>query len=83
MWTLEDNTGANRGYCRILLDCMDIGIDVFPFRKGADPLAIKEKAAAVVEILNAAEEWRDSPGLGEDRMRKAVDAIRSLNSIAA
>jgi hypothetical protein len=79
-WSLEDNTGTNKGYCRVLLDEMDVGIDVFPFRKGADSDAIKLKAEAVVEILNAADEWRDSSGLGADRLQKAIDRLRSLNA---
>lgn len=79
-WSLEDLTGKNKGYCRILLDGLDIGIDVFPFRKNADAGAIKKKAAAIVEVLNAADYWRSGgDGLGPERLEDAVDALNGMN----
>lgn len=79
-WSLEDNTNNQRGYCRLLLDGMDVGIDVFPFRKGGDAEAIKKKAAAVVEVLNAAEYWRSGgDGLGPERLEDAVDTLNQMN----
>jgi hypothetical protein len=81
-WSLEDNTGSNKGYCRILLDGMDICIDVFPFRKGADPVAVKEKAAALVEVLNAAAHWRGSgDGSGPERLEDAIDELDRLHAL--
>ena len=79
-WSLEDNTTGGKGYCRILLDGMDVGVDVFPFRKGGDPAAIKRKAAAIVEVLNSARAWCDSEEGGNDaRLIDAVNALDALN----
>lgn len=79
-WSLEDNAASNKGYCRVLLDGKDVGMDVFPFRKDGDPVAIKAKAAAVIEVLNAADYWRfGGDGLGPERMEDAVDALHQLN----
>lgn len=77
-----DATTERRGYCRILLDGMDIGIDVFPFRKGAAPLAIKATAAAVVGVLNAADYWRSGrdDGSGPERLEDAIDALDELRA---
>lgn len=83
-WSFQDCAGSNKGYCRILLDGMDVGIDVFPFRKGADPTAIKAKAGALVDVLNAADYWRqgcdETSGLGMERLEDAVDALRRLSA---
>lgn len=80
-WSLDDCTTERKGYCRLLLDDMDVCIDVFPFRKGADTNMVKKKAAAVVEILNAAEYWRSGgDGLGPERLEDAVDALNKLNA---
>lgn len=81
-WSLEDNTSTGKGYCRILLDGQDVGVDVFPFREGADPVAVKQKAAALVEVLNASQHWRNSGG-GPERLEDAVDALDVLNDRAA
>lgn len=79
-WSFEDNTTGGKGYCRILLDGMDVGIDVFPFRKGGEPGAIKNKAAAVVEVLNAADHWRNGgDGLGVDRLEDAMDSLNEMS----
>jgi hypothetical protein len=82
-WSFQDNTGANKGYCSILLDGMDICIDVFPFRKGADPEAVKKNAAAIVEALNAAEHWRCGNSSGYERLEDAVDALPPALETAA
>lgn len=77
-WSLDDNTSSRKGYCRILLDGMDVGVDVFPFRQGADTIAIKAKAAAIVEVLNAAAQWRRcDAGIGPERLEDAVDALNT------
>lgn len=80
-WSLEDLTSSTKGYCRLLLDGLDIGIDVFPFRKGADPATIKSKATAIVEVLNAADHWRSGPrdGSGPERLEDAVDSLHFMN----
>jgi hypothetical protein len=83
-WSLQDGTTERKGYCRVLLDGMDVCIDVFPFRKGADPAAVKTMAAAIVEVLNAADYWRfGGDGLGPERLEDAVDALRKLHANAA
>lgn len=74
-WSFQDGTTANKGYGRILLDGMDICIDVFPFRKGADPEAVKQNATTIVEALNAAENWRVGNADGVHRLEDAVDAL--------
>ena len=77
-WSLLDGTTNKKGYCQILFDGMDVCIDVFPFRRGADPGAVKRKARAVVEVLNAANYWRfGGDGLGPERLEDAVDALAS------
>lgn len=79
-WTLEDLTDKNKGFCRVLLDCFEIGVDVFPYKKGGDPEAIKNKAVAMIEVLNAANCWRHGgDGLGSERLEDAVDALNKLN----
>jgi hypothetical protein len=56
-WSLEDNTSQCKGYCSILLEKMGVAIDVFPFRKGSDKNAVINNARAIIEVLNAAEDW--------------------------
>jgi hypothetical protein len=76
-WSFQDGTTEIKGYGRILLDGMDLCIDVFPFRKGAEPARVKENAKGLVEILNAADHWRSCPGdgSGPERLEDAVDAF--------
>ena len=74
-WSFQDETTESSGYGRILLDGMDICIDVFPFRKGAEPDAVKKNAIAIVEALNAAENWRTGNSDGCERLEDAVDAL--------
>lgn len=83
-WSFDDCTKANGGYGRILLDGKDVCLDVFPFRRGADPPAVKKLAAAIVEVLNAANHWRSCPpdGSGPERLESAVDALRDVNEMA-
>lgn len=81
-WSLEDNTGSNKGYCRVLLDGKDVCLDVFPFRAGANPHAVKDTASAVVEVLNAAYHWRCAgDGSGPERLEDAVDALKHLSNL--
>lgn len=80
-WSFEDNTRSGKGYCRILLDGQDVCIDVFPYRKGADPEAVKAMAAGVVELLNAAFHWRFAgDGLGPERLEDAIDNVNNMGA---
>lgn len=80
-WSFDDCAHHGKGYGRILLDGMDVCFDVFPFRHGADPVAVKATAAALVEVLNAADHWRRSgDGSGPERLEDAVDTLNALSS---
>lgn len=82
-WSIQDGTTTKHGYMRLLCDGMDIGIDVFPFRAGADPEAIKAKARAIVDVLNAAEAWNDGDNEGtSEALRAAIDALPELSTVS-
>ena len=82
-WSFQDGTTDKKGYCRILLDGMEVCVDVFPFRKGADPERVKRQSIALVEVLNAADYWRSCPGdgSGPERLEDAVDALHAVSSL--
>lgn len=50
-WTIEDNSGTNKGYLRLLYRGQRVA-DFFPFAADTDPAFIKSMAVLIKRTMN-------------------------------